>query len=146
MHQFPEGRKYKQWTGDDSKALVKVRCWLPDAGMSQTVHLQVYISAIKRHVPDNMVECVAAFMEVCYLVQQDKISTMDLEMIDKGIIHFHRRRQVFIDTGVRVSVSLPRQHALVHYLESIVLFGSPNRLCSSITEAKHIKAVKEPWR
>ncbi|KAI0246059.1 hypothetical protein BJV78DRAFT_1136045, partial [Lactifluus subvellereus] len=26
------------------------------------------------------------------------------------------------------------------------LFGSPNGLCSSITESKHIKAVKEPWR
>jgi hypothetical protein len=25
-------------------------------------------------------------------------------------------------------------------------FGAPNRLCSSIIEAKHIKAVKEPWQ
>ena len=113
--------------------------------MSQTAHLQVYISAIKGHVPDNMVECVAAFMEVCYLVWQDEILTMDLEMIDKEIIRFHRLWQVFIDTGVRVSISLPRQHVLVHYPESIVLFGLPNGLCSSITEAKHIKAVKEPW-
>jgi hypothetical protein len=26
------------------------------------------------------------------------------------------------------------------------LFGAPNGLCSSITESKHIRAVKEPWR
>ncbi|KAJ6561324.1 hypothetical protein B0H10DRAFT_1820370 [Mycena sp. CBHHK59/15] len=26
------------------------------------------------------------------------------------------------------------------------LFASPNGLCSSITESKHIKAVKEPWQ
>ena len=26
------------------------------------------------------------------------------------------------------------------------MFGAPNGLCSSMTEAKHIKAVKEPWR
>jgi len=38
------------------------------------------------------------------------------------------------------------QHSLLHYLHSIHLFGSPNGLCSSITESKHIKAVKEPWR
>jgi hypothetical protein len=25
-------------------------------------------------------------------------------------------------------------------------FGAPNGLCSSITESKHIKVVKEPWR
>jgi hypothetical protein len=34
----------------------------------------------------------------------------------------------------------------MHYLRSIRLFGSPNGLCSSITESKHIKVVKEPWR
>ena len=28
----------------------------------------------------------------------------------------------------------------------IRLYGAPNGVCSSITEAKHIKAVKEPWR
>jgi hypothetical protein len=25
LHQFPDGRGFKQWTGDDSKALMKVR-------------------------------------------------------------------------------------------------------------------------
>jgi hypothetical protein len=59
---------------------------------------------------------------------------------------FHELRDVFIALGVHVSISLPRQHALFHYWPSIQLFGSPNGLCSSITESKHIKAVKEPWR
>lgn len=35
---------------------------------------------------------------------------------------------------------------MVHYFSMIRLFGAPNGLCSSITESKHIKAVKEPWR
>lgn len=35
---------------------------------------------------------------------------------------------------------------MVHYRELIELFGAPNGLCSSITESKHIRAVKEPWR
>jgi hypothetical protein len=26
------------------------------------------------------------------------------------------------------------------------MFGAPNGLCSSITESKHIKAVKQPWQ
>lgn len=34
----------------------------------------------------------------------------------------------------------------MHYARGIHLFGAPNGLCSSITESKHIKAVKEPWR
>jgi hypothetical protein len=40
----------------------------------------------------------------------------------------------------------PRQHSLSHYCLLITEFGAPNGLCSSITESKHIKAVKEPWR
>ena len=35
---------------------------------------------------------------------------------------------------------------MVHYVESIRKFGSPNGLCSSITESRHITAVKETWR
>jgi len=35
---------------------------------------------------------------------------------------------------------------MVHYYEHIKNFGSPNGLCSSITESKHIAAVKRPWR
>ncbi|KDQ54013.1 hypothetical protein JAAARDRAFT_697367, partial [Jaapia argillacea MUCL 33604] len=42
--------------------------------------------------------------------------------------------------------SLPRQHVLNHYVDAIHNFGSPNGICSSITELKHIRAVKEPWR
>ena len=35
---------------------------------------------------------------------------------------------------------------MVHYYDHIKNFGSPNSLCSSITESKHIAAVKCPWR
>jgi len=34
---------------------------------------------------------------------------------------------------------------MVHYHANIKNFGSPNGLCSSITESKHITAVKQPW-
>jgi hypothetical protein len=43
-------------------------------------------------------------------------------------------------------LQLPRQHAFNHYYYLIIAFGSPNGLCSSITESKHIEAVKKPWR
>ena len=69
-----------------------------------------------------------------------------LKLFQERVAQFHELRKIFIASGVRASISLPRQHALSHYFLSIQLFGSPNGLCSSITESKHIKAVKEPWR
>ncbi|KAF8901766.1 hypothetical protein CPB85DRAFT_1227614, partial [Mucidula mucida] len=62
------------------------------------------------------------------------------------LARFHSLRKVFIKTGVCQTISLPRQHSLVHYRCHIEEFGAPNGLCSSITESQHITAVKRPWR
>lgn len=43
-------------------------------------------------------------------------------------------------------VSLSRGNIPWSIVQSIWLFGSPNGLCSSITESRHITAVKRPWR
>jgi len=107
---------------------------------------QVYIAAIAGHVPTKIVQCLTAFMDLCYIFRRNAITTTALKTAEGLLDQFHDLRCVFIDAGVRSSISLPRQHALIHYLTSIPLFGSPNGLCSSITESKHIKAVKEPWR
>ena len=39
----------------------------------------------------------------------------------------------------------PTKHLLTHYQHLIEEFGAPNGLCSSITESRHITAVKRPW-
>jgi hypothetical protein len=95
-----------------------------------------------------MIKCLAAFLDFCYVVWHNAITAEDLTELQVILDHFHFHRAVFIDTaGVTgENISLPRQHSLMHYIRSIMLFGSPNGLCSSITESKHIKAVKEPWR
>ncbi|KAF6755521.1 hypothetical protein DFP72DRAFT_811411, partial [Ephemerocybe angulata] len=126
---FHEGRGFKQWTGDDSKALMRV-----------------FLPAITGLVPDGMVRAIAAFLDVCYLVRRSQISESVLEKITDAVARFHAERHVFLEHGIRDNFNLPRQHSLVHYRLSIQLFGAPNGLCSSITESKHIAAVKETWR
>ena len=85
-------------------------------------------------------------MDLCYIFHQNAITAGALATVETLLKQFHELWCIFITEGVRESISLPRQHSLLHYLMSITLFGSPNGLCSSITESKHIKAVKEPWR
>ena len=85
-------------------------------------------------------------MDLCYIFRRNAIMKMAPETAESLLEKFHDLCRVFVDAGVRSSTSLPCQHALLHYLTSIPLFGLPNGLCSSITESKHIKAVKEPWR
>ncbi|KAG6914489.1 hypothetical protein DXG01_016963, partial [Tephrocybe rancida] len=130
LRRFPEGRGFKQWTGDDSKALMKV-----------------YLPAISGHVPGRMVEALKHFLEFCYLVRRSVLDEDDLVAVDDAVRDFHQARTIFEEVGVRLEgFSLPRQHSLKHYRHLIQEFGAPNGLCSSITKSAHIRAVKKPWR
>ncbi|RXW11860.1 hypothetical protein EST38_g13995 [Candolleomyces aberdarensis] len=130
LRRFPHGRRFKQWTGDDSKALMKV-----------------YLPAIKGHVPDEMVQAISSFLDFCYLARRADITEDTLRSMDIALQRFHLYRDAFRESGVRPNgFSLPRQHALSHYRTLIEDFGAPGGLCSSITESRHITAVKKPWR
>jgi hypothetical protein len=109
--------------------------------------MKVYLPAIVGYVPDAMVMCLAAFMEACYITRRQDINTTALDSLDHTLDKFKELREVFRETGVRPdSFSLPRQHSLFHYRRQIEDFGAPGGLCSSITESRHITAVKKPWR
>ena len=94
-----------------------------------------------------MIRAFRALLEFCYIARKDALTEVDLEQLEVALTQFHRYRTIFVSSGVRPDgISLPRQHSLVHYVDLIRNFGAPNGLCSSITESKHIRAVKEPWR
>ena len=109
--------------------------------------MQVYLPAIDGHVPDEMVQMFCAFLDFCYIAWRDIHDTHSLAALDKALQQFHNHREIFQTCGVRSNgFNLPRQHSLPPYTKLIHAFGAPNSLCSSITESKHIKAVKEPWQ
>ena len=85
-------------------------------------------------------------MDACYIARRNAITAPALEHFRQCVDRFQELRNIFIVTHVRTTISLPRQHALDHFYYAMQFFGSPNGLCSSITESKHIKSVKEPWR
>ena len=94
-----------------------------------------------------MLGAIRAFLDFCYIARHDIITEKTLIDLEDALSCFHKYRVIFQDEGVQgQGFSLPRQHSMNHYPEMIRLFGAPNGLCSSITKAKHIKAVKEPWR
>jgi hypothetical protein len=104
------------------------------------------LPAIQGHIPHRMVRAIRAFLEFCYIARQNVLTEHDLAALDDALSRFHEDRTCFVSSGVRNNFLLPRQHSLDHYAALIRLFGAPNGLCSSITESKHIRAVKEPWR
>jgi hypothetical protein len=94
-----------------------------------------------------MTRALRAFLEFTYLARRNVHDTQSLKDMSHALERFHEYREIFVETGIREPHSTPaRQHSLVHYNKAIRQFGAPNGLCTSITESKHIKAIKEPWR
>ncbi|KAG2049660.1 hypothetical protein BDR06DRAFT_984262 [Suillus hirtellus] len=87
---FPQGCGFKQWTGDDSKALMKV-----------------YLPAIEGHVPQDV------------LVHRNIITKDALLQIKDALSRFHRYHEIFRTTGVVLHFSLPCQHSLMRYVRNI---------------------------
>lgn len=108
------------------------------------------MSAIEGFVPRDVVRCFHAYLDFCYIARMSIFTRPMLDQLDEALKRFHTHRVVFQQLGIRdptpSGFSLPRQHAMVHYRQHIENFGAPNGLCSSITESKHITAVKRPWR
>ena len=109
--------------------------------------MKIFATSLEGFVPIDITKTLVAFMDFCYIARLDAITESSLNALDSALEQFHRYRKIFQASGVRpTGFSLPRQHSLVHYRHHIEKFGAPNGLSSSITESKHITAVKKPWR
>ena len=105
------------------------------------------MNALEGYVPVDITKTLKAFLDFCYIARQNVLTEDSLDALDVALERFHHYREIFRASGVRPNgFSLPRQHSLKHYRHHIENFGAPNGLCSSITESKHITAVKKPWR
>lgn len=111
------------------------------------IALQVFLPALQGYVPQHMIECITAFLKFAYLARRPSHDQHSLARLEAALDRYHDLRIIFVETGVRPDgFALPRQHALVHYMRMIQRFGSLNGVCTSISESRHISAVKRPWR
>ena len=106
----------------------------------------MYLPALKGYVPDDMICALQAFLDFCYLAHRDVLNTKSLAAMQDALDHFHKYQEIFQTWGICSSTNLPRQHSLMHFIQMIQAFGAPSGLCLSITESKHIKVVKKPYR
>ena len=107
----------------------------------------MYLPAIEGYVPRDVLRVFCAFLEFCYIAWHHVIIEDMLIQLTDALKRFHCYRTIFEDLGIQPEgFALPRQHSLIHYPALIQSFGVPNGLCSSITESKHIAAIKKPWR
>lgn len=62
---------------------------------------KVYLSAITGHVPQEMVQAISAFIDICYLARRSDLTEATLKLFDVALAKFYEYREVFRTTGVR---------------------------------------------
>ncbi|KDQ06425.1 hypothetical protein BOTBODRAFT_60621 [Botryobasidium botryosum FD-172 SS1] len=104
--------------------------------------MKVILPALVGHLPPEIIHCVRSFLDLCYLLRRDSHTEDMLNQINVTLKEFQQHCEFFRASSVHLNgFSLPHQHLLVHYRDLIEEFGSPNRLCTSIMENRHITAM-----
>ena len=62
--------------------------------------LQVYIPAIVGYVPDEIVMCLSAFLNACYIARRQHIDSDALDTLETALTKFWQLREIFRASGV----------------------------------------------
>ena len=105
---------------------------------------------IGMHLPGNrspyqLVCAVRSILDFLYLAQYPVHTTKTLELMKDALDCFHDNKVIFVDLGIRSNFNIPKLHALLHYSESIRLFGTTDNYNTEYTERLHIDFAKDAY-
>ncbi|KAJ6527419.1 hypothetical protein B0H19DRAFT_1083965 [Mycena capillaripes] len=97
---------------------------------------------MKGLVLNEIVQAIAAFPDFCYLVRRDDFDEDTLDAVDAAVRNFHHHREI-----LRILNAQGHSGQFDGFYPPSAAFNcASGGACSSITESRHITAVKKPWR
>ncbi|KAG1789923.1 uncharacterized protein HD556DRAFT_1446500 [Suillus plorans] len=130
LHHFHKGiSKRKQWTGADYRELQRV-----------------FLGVIAGAVENRVISAVRAVLDFIYYAQYQSHTENSLARMQAALASFHANKNVFIELEVREHFNIPKIHSMVHYIDSIRLFGSADGFNTELPECLHIDLAKRAYR
>jgi len=77
---------------------------------------------------------VRGLLDFLYLAQLPSQTTDTIARLERSLVAFHANKDVFVDLGVRDGFNVPKIHSLLHYGQSICLFGTTDNYNTEQTE------------
>jgi hypothetical protein len=96
--------------------------------------------------PVRLIRAVRALLDFLYLAQYPSHTANSLSRLDDALSRFHDNKDIFVDLGARTHFNFPKLHSLIHYVSSIVLFGTTDNYNTEQSERLHIDFAKDAYR
>ncbi|KIM80451.1 hypothetical protein PILCRDRAFT_789723, partial [Piloderma croceum F 1598] len=117
-----------QWTGKEHKEMQKV-----------------FLGVLAGIAPYRVIAAACALLNFIYYAQYQS-HTMDTpRRIQEALDLFHTNKDVFIDEDIRDYFKISKLYSLLHYIDSIILFGSLDGLNYERPERLHIDYAKKGY-
>ncbi|KAF8906944.1 hypothetical protein CPB84DRAFT_1844079 [Gymnopilus junonius] len=88
------------------------------------------------------IKAVKALLDFIYLAQYTSHNKETLDYMKNALEEFHDNKQYFINIQCQEHLNLPKLHSLIHYVDSIELFGMTNNYNTEMFEHLHIDFAK----
>ncbi len=116
------------------------------AGSERKNMAKILLACIHDVLAPRGVWAVKALLDFIYLAQYSTHDTITLSYMEDALKKFHHDKKYFIDVGCREHLNFPKLHSLIHYVDSIKLFGTTDNYNIEMFERLHIDFAKHGWR
>ena len=107
---------------------------------------KVLLGSIIGAIPRQAVKASRSLLDFVYLAQYTSHSDETLQYLDEALDIFHKEKQVFQEIWPEINFNLPKLHSLLHFSQSIRLFGATDNYNTEQFERLHIDFTKDAFR
>jgi hypothetical protein len=107
---------------------------------------KILLACIQDVLAPRGMQAVKALLDFIYLAQYSTHDMVTLSYLEDALKKFHQVKKYFIDVGCWDHLNIPKLHSLIHYVESIKLFGTTDNYNIEMFECLHINFAKHGWR
>ncbi|TFK45605.1 hypothetical protein OE88DRAFT_1740110 [Heliocybe sulcata] len=107
---------------------------------------KVLLACLITKVPEAALLAIRSLLDFIYQAQNKIHDDVTLTYLQDAIDTFHKNKSIFLDVGLREDFNIPKFHSLLHYIESIRLYGTTDNYNTEMFERLHIDFAKEGWR
>jgi hypothetical protein len=107
---------------------------------------RVLLGCLVGKVPKKVLIVYRALLDFIYIAQYSSHDDVTLQYLEDALDAFHKHKNLLIRLGVRDHLDIPKIHSLLHYVESIHLFGTTDNYNTEGFERLHVDMAKEGWR